>query len=127
MKLIIAGTRSFNLYKTFLFDFFDYFDFNAVPRTELEIVSGGCCGVDSTAIEFAKDINIKFKVFEADWKTHGKAAGPIRNKEMAQYADALLLIWDGESRGSRNMKEEMISLNKPVYEVILRGNNARPK
>jgi hypothetical protein len=39
---------------------------------------------------------------------------------MAEYADALLLIWNGESRGSANMKENMVKLGKPVYEVILK-------
>jgi hypothetical protein len=39
---------------------------------------------------------------------------------MAEYADALLLIWDGESKGSLNMKQRMIGLKKPVYEVVLK-------
>jgi hypothetical protein len=42
---------------------------------------------------------------------------------MAEEADALLLIWDGESKGSANMKKEMLFKNKPVYEVILRTYN----
>lgn len=65
----------------------------------------------------------KYKEFPADWKAHGKAAGPIRNKQMAEYADALLLIWDGESKGSASMKNEMLKLNKPVYEVIIKRTN----
>lgn len=60
------------------------------------------------------------KEFPADWDKFGKGAGPIRNKQMADYADALLLIWDGESRGSANMKSQMEKLGKPIYEVILR-------
>jgi hypothetical protein len=40
---------------------------------------------------------------------------------MAEYADALLLIWDGSSRGSANMRQQMERRGKPVYEVILRG------
>jgi hypothetical protein len=39
---------------------------------------------------------------------------------MADYADALLLIWDGESKGSANMKKNMEKQNKKVYEVILK-------
>ena len=62
---------------------------------------------------------IHFALFDADWETHGKAAGPIRNAQMAKYADALLLIWDWKSKGSANMKQEMFKLNKPVYEVII--------
>ena len=41
--------------------------------------------------------------FPADWERHGKAAGYIRNREMAQNADALVAFWDGESRGTKSM------------------------
>ncbi len=41
----------------------------------------------------------------AQWSKHWRAAGPIRNRDMAAYADALFLMWDGESRGSKNMLE----------------------
>ena len=63
--------------------------------------------------------NYNTKTFLPDWKTKGRAAGPIRNKEMAIYADILLLIWDGKSRGSKSMKDEMLKLQKPIYEVII--------
>lgn len=47
--------------------------------------------------------------FPADWKTHGKAAGPIRNREMAEAgADALLALWDGESKGTSSMIQEAV-------------------
>ena len=59
--------------------------------------------------------------FKAEWTIHGKAAGPIRNRKMAEYGDALLLIWDGTSKGSSNMKIEMEKRNKPIYEIIIKG------
>lgn len=116
MKLIIAGTRSFDLRADFIRELVDIF--NLKPTL---IFSGGASGVDRSGEWYAENIaNRPFKIIMADWKNHGKAAGPIRNKRMAEYADALLLIWDGESRGSKNMKEEMMKLKKPIYEVILR-------
>ena len=42
-------------------------------------------------------------IHPADWDKHGKAAGPIRNAEMAEVADALIAFWDGQSRGTANM------------------------
>lgn len=42
-------------------------------------------------------------IFEANWGKHGKESGPIRNKEMANYADALICFWDGKSKGTLNM------------------------
>jgi hypothetical protein len=43
------------------------------------------------------------KVFPADWGRYKNAAGPIRNEQMAKYADALLAVWDWESKGTGNM------------------------
>lgn len=97
----------------------------------VEIVSGGGGNVDLAAKRYAASPNpdwdydkpLKYKEFPADWDKHGKAAGPIRNKQIAEYSDALLIIWDGESRGSKNMKEEMMRLKKPIYEIILKRYN----
>lgn len=47
--------------------------------------------------------NIPVDHFPAKWDEHGKAAGPIRNREMAGGADALIAIWDGQSRGTADM------------------------
>lgn len=82
-----------------------------------EIVHGGANGIDkaSESLKFLSDRHRNFTVFPADWKTHGKAAGPIRNKQMAEYADALIAIWDGKSRGTKNMIETMQKFGKPVY------------
>lgn len=47
--------------------------------------------------------DLQLNTFPADWNKHGRAAGPIRNEEMAQYADALIAFWDGKSRGTKSM------------------------
>lgn len=121
MKLIIAGSRSLELnYEALM-----HLMLSMVGNPK-EIVNGYCAtGVDKVAREMCREHKWNIKYFPADWETHGKAAGPIRNKEMAEYADALLLIWDGESRGSANMKDNMLKLGKPVYEVVLRRHNEK--
>ena len=121
MKLIIAGSR--DLWVTSLW--LDHTLVNFVPgydstETISEIVSGGAMGVDSCGELYASDHGLPIKRFDPAWAIHGKAAGPIRNREMAEYADALFLIWNGESKGSASMKREMQKLGKPIYEVILR-------
>ena len=119
IKLLIAGSRDLDLkYPLSISDFVRYFiGYEKVD----EIISGGAKGIDSLGEMYANYNTIPIKRFEADWYTHGKAAGPLRNQKMAKYADVLLLIWDGESRGSDNMKEEMLKLGKPVHEVILKS------
>lgn len=48
------------------------------------IIHGGCRGADEGAGEWAASEGVKTIVCPADWKKHGKAAGPIRNREMLE-------------------------------------------
>lgn len=117
MKLIIAGSRDMYFDIGTIQDLID----SLVPMDiEIsEIVSGTCRGIDISGENYAKFQEYPLMRFKPDWKKYKAAAGPKRNKEMAEYADALLLIWNGESSGSKSMKREMLKLNKPIYEVIL--------
>ena len=83
------------------------------------IVCGMAKGIDSSGRAWAKFMLLPWQEFPANWSMYGKGAGHIRNKAMADYADALLLIWDGTSKGSANMKKTMEKLGKPVYEIVL--------
>lgn len=114
MKLIIAGSR----HMAPTLDEMDYIVYSLPEVNKItEIVSGGCRGVDAAGERWARENDVPVKLFNPDWLQYGKSAGPSRNHQMAQYADALLLIWDGNSRGSASMKREMEKLGKPVYEV----------
>jgi hypothetical protein len=103
-KLVVAGSRSFTE---------DMSDERAyklccsaiarLPVRPTEIVSGGARGADTVGEKVAREHNIDLAVFEPDWDEHGRAAGPIRNQQMAEYADGVLAIWDCESRGTQSM------------------------
>lgn len=114
MKVIFAGGRDVPDEKAKHLVVDAYFD-SPFRRKLTEVVEGGASGIDAMARRIATNTTIKVKTFHADWKTHGKAAGPIRDKQMAEYADALIAIWDGQSRGTKNMIETMQKLGKPVY------------
>ena len=73
--------------------------------TITEIVSGGATGIDSLGEKYAKKNNIPVQLFPADWRK-GKWAGMERNKQMAQYANFLIAVWDGKSPGTLNMIKE---------------------
>lgn len=97
MKVIVAGSRSIN-------------DYRLVERAiadsgfEItEIVSGCAKGVDTLAIRYAETNQIPLTKMYADWDRFKKAAGYRRNADMAAYADALIAIWDGESKGTVHM------------------------
>ena len=103
MKVIVAGGRNFQDYEVVK---------KAIEEstyTITEVVCGCATGVDSLGERWANENNITISKFPADWNKHGRAAGPIRNQKMAEYAEGLIAVWDGESRGTKNM--------------IMQGNN----
>lgn len=114
MKLIIAGSRHIIPTTEQIANFIK--EFTLAPSI---IISGNARGVDRAGEIFANKVNTPLVLFKANWDKLGKSAGYIRNQEMAKYGDALLLIWDGISKGSGHMKKLMEKENKPVYEVII--------
>lgn len=98
-KVIIAGSRTFTDY-AFLKKSCEHLLQN---KERIEIVSGGARGTDKLGERFAKEKEYGLKVFNADWNTFGKSAGVRRNKEMANYANALIAFWDGKSKGTKHM------------------------
>lgn len=104
-RIIVAGGVHFNDYKA-LENTLDEF-FKCVSKDEIEIISGHARGADSLGERYAQEHDIKCTVFPADWKKYGRAAGPIRNKKMLEYAmeqqAGLVAFWNGESKGTKNM------------------------
>ncbi len=109
MKVIIAGSRNIIDYSTVIDAVFN------CSFEITEIVSGGARGVDTLAIAYAKEFGFPYIIKTALWDLHGKSAGYKRNLEMARYADALIAVWDGQSKGTGHMINEMNKLGKPVY------------
>jgi hypothetical protein len=68
-----------------------------------QVVSGGALGVDRLGEEWAKIWGIPVIHFIPDWDKYGKRAGYLRNSDMANYADALVAVWNGKSRGTKHM------------------------
>jgi Protein of unknown function (DUF2493). len=116
MKVIIAGGRKFNDY-SLLSSVCDHMLQN---QEEIEIVSGTAGGADRLGERYAEEKGYKLTKFPADWEKFGKGAGYIRNKQMAEYADALIVFWDGESSGTKHMinlaKKEGIKVKIVRYE-----------
>ena len=98
-KVIIAGSRDFTDYPLLC----SFADQTLAGMEDIEIVSGGARGADALGEQYARERGYALKVFPAEWKKWGAAAGPIRNGQMAGYADALIAFWDGSSSGTRDM------------------------
>jgi hypothetical protein len=97
LKVIIAGSRSITDYETVA---------QAIKESGFsvsEVVSGLAVGPDTFGKWWAEEQGVPIIEFPAEWKIYGKRAGYLRNEEMAQYADALVAVWDGKSPGTKHM------------------------
>jgi major membrane immunogen (membrane-anchored lipoprotein) len=112
MKIIIAGSRDFKDYDE-LKKVCDYM-LSKRNKDEIEIVSGTAKGADELGEQYAKERGYKLKRFPADWGQYGKRAGHLRNKQMSEYADALICFWDSESKGAFDM---ILQANQQVLKV----------
>lgn len=109
MRVIIAGGRDYHNYDTLL---------EAIKECQFPIatvVCGGAKGVDSLGERYGQEMNLQIAYFFPNWDLHGRAAGPIRNRQMAENADALIALWDGKSRGTKNMIETAQKKGLLVY------------
>lgn len=123
MKICIAGGRDFADYNV-LANVVDLIlaEMDASPT----IVSGCAKGADSLGERYALERGLNVLPFPADWKKHGRAAGPIRNAQMADEADMLVVFWDGASRGTRNMIDQMKRRGKPYRAFDYSGRPISP-
>jgi hypothetical protein len=113
VKTIIAGSRG--IYLT-------VHEVDAIVRESgfevTEVVSGGALGVDRAGEGWASRISgVKLTRMPADW-TNGKRGGPLRNEEMAKYAEALIAVWDGKSPGTADMIRRAEKHGLKIYKVI---------
>ncbi|MFN5416467.1 MAG: DUF2493 domain-containing protein [Flavobacteriia bacterium] len=113
LRIIIAGSRDFDDYEMLKSALDNYLFHNS---KEVQIVSGGSSGADKLGERYAKENNFQLKVFPADWKSHGKSAGPIRNRLMAENADVLFAFWNGKSVGTADM---ITRASKKGLEVLI--------
>ena len=113
MRTIIAGSRSINNYRVV------ESIIKKCPWQISTILSGQARGVDSHAIKYAIDYGIHHEEYPADWEHKGKAAGIIRNRFMAENADALIAIWDGKSVGTEHMICQAMEKRLNIYVRII--------
>lgn len=92
MKLLIAGSRSITD-----FDLSPY-----IPKDCDTIISGGASGVDTLAEIYADKHRLSKYIIRPRYDLYKRAAPLKRNDEMIDMADAVLIIWDGKSKGTEH-------------------------
>lgn len=120
-RMIVAGGRHFNNYHLLKHKLNLYT--KNIHHSDLTVVSGKVRGADTLGEKWAEEHGVSVAEFPADWNKHGKAAGYIRNKNMADYAveegkGLLVAFWDGESRGTKSMIELAKKIGLDVRVVM---------
>lgn len=90
-----------------------------LPEGVTEIVSGGASGIDACAKEYARRHNIPLTEFLPEYARYGKAAPLKRNEKIVDYADTVVALWDGRSKGTKFVIKYCRKVGKPmaVYEL----------
>lgn len=113
LRTIIAGSRFIGTDSAELYDMV----VESVANSGFDIgvvLSGTAAGIDRAGEDWAGHNRITLETYPADW-SKGKTAGFQRNAIMAEKADALIAIWDGESRGTFDMITQMCKQGGHIY------------
>lgn len=119
MKLLIAGSRTIGKSQDGSYDYDTLVSLisHTIAKYNLEpdlILSGGANGPDKAGEEWAKINNVRIMIFKPDWSI-GRGAGIINNKRLVDNADALLVMYDGQSKGTLDTIKRFKKQGKPIY------------
>lgn len=88
------------------------------PLSVVSVVHGACpTGADKHADDFCKRFVVAVERHPADWETHGRRAGYLRNQEMVDAgADIVLVFNKNSSRGASMTARLAREAGLPVIE-----------
>lgn len=128
MRVLIYGGRDFATTKEEhlkAMAFLNKLCIEVFPRTETDeygnylpaitVISGEAKGADTVGTDFAVVNWTGYEGFPADWDTHGKAAGHIRNQQMLDSGIDLAIQFPG-GRGTADMRRRLDKAGVRVIE-----------
>ena len=107
MKIAIVGSRKIN-----------NVDIAPFVSEGDEIVSGGAKGVDACAAEYARTKGLTLTEFLPQYSLYGRAAPIVRNREIVDYADRVIVFWDGSSKGTLSVINYAEKIGKDHTVII---------
>lgn len=108
MKLLVVGSRAITD-----FDLSPY-----IPDGVDMIISGGANGIDTAAEKYADSHRLSKFIIRPQYERYGRGAPLKRNQEMVEMADAILVIWDGKSRGTNFTIDYAKKVGKQVTVIM---------
>lgn len=112
MKILICGDRNWSDYWA-IYDVVSKLDRNSI------IIHGAAKGADTMAGTIASKLGFKVVAFKANWERYGKAAGPIRNREMLDVKPDLVIAFHNDIENSKGTKDCIKEAEKRSIEVKL--------
>ena len=116
MKVLACGDREWESYAKIE-------DVLKLLPANTTLITGGCRGADVIAESIARRLdNIgSVAIFDANWDTHGRAAGPIRNQKMLEELDQedLVLAFHSDLQNSKGTKDMVNRARKKGIKVIV--------
>lgn len=109
MKVIVTGGRDYDNYD----EVCKVLDALGVQH----VVTGGAKGADRLAETYIDDFGFTYRRYEADWDKYGKAAGPIRNRQMLEEnKDCIVIAFPG-GKGTADCVRQARQLGMVVLKV----------
>ena len=114
MKIVIGGCRYYENYEEAKI-FIDFCLEQIGDESRVTVISGGSSGADAIGECYASEKGFAVERYSAEWKRYGRAAGPLRNKEMIKACDLVICFWDGRSKGTGNLIDGAKKEGKKVF------------
>lgn len=117
MITVIAGTRAICDYEVLK---------QAIAEsgfTITKVLSGDARGVDKLGIQWARENRIRVEKFRPQWYdargNYKPYAGFERNIQMGHQCEALIAVWDGRSKGTKQMIDAATRAGRKVFVKII--------
>jgi hypothetical protein len=111
IRLVVTGGRDFEE-EAMVWDALDYIHDTRVIAC---LIAGRARGADTLAEHWALSRGVPVIAKPADWKQHGRRAGPLRNIEMLNENPDACIAFPGGS-GTTHMIRICEQAGKPVWE-----------
>ena len=107
MKLLVVGSRSI-----------EDFDLSPYISDKVDtIISGGAGGAHTLAEKYADLHRLSKYIMRPRYDLYGRGAPLKRNEQMVDLADAVLIVWDGQSKGTNYTLKYAQKKNKQVLLI----------
>ena len=119
-RVAVAGCRYYENYK----EAKEYINFcisEIRKKYTIIFVLGGCRGADALGKRYAAENGFETEIYPADWEKYGRAAGPKRNKKIAEISDYIICFWDGKSKGTKSLLIFTEKAGKPVKIKLIKS------